>query len=161
MRCYLALASFPGSHPEREREPGKIGGVKPWTSGGWVLAVPIRLQNDSHDKFATTASNVATPLRTIVQKSHYNDGIQQGISSDHRKTLLSCVWQALRAKKNPKKTKALFTVVGLRDRIAERLLHLLGLTIMKICPNLPVRGTSPTSTNLLACKHSQCDRHPR
>jgi len=55
-------------------------GVKPWTSGSWVLAVPIRLQNDSRDKFSTTVSDVAMPLRTIVRKIRYNDGI----SSDHR-----------------------------------------------------------------------------
>ena len=59
----LLLASFPGFHPEQEREPGNTGGVKPWTSGGWVLVVPIRLQNDSRDKFATTACDVATPLQ--------------------------------------------------------------------------------------------------
>ena len=59
----IPVALFPGSHPKQEREPGNIGGVKPWTSSGWVLAVPIRLQNDSCDKFAATASDVATPLR--------------------------------------------------------------------------------------------------
>ena len=102
----LLLASFPGSHPEREREPGNTGGVKPWTSSGWVLAVPVRLQNDSRDKFATTASNVATPFDVIVRKSHYNHGIQQGISSDRRETLLSWVWQGCRAKKKNGKCRS-------------------------------------------------------
>jgi len=52
-----------------KREPGKIGvGVNPWASGGWVLVVPIRLQNDSRDKFTTTASDVAMPLRCDCAK---------------------------------------------------------------------------------------------
>lgn len=35
----LHLASFPGSHPEQERESGNIGGVKPWTSGNVIVCV--------------------------------------------------------------------------------------------------------------------------
>jgi len=35
----LHLASLPGSHPEREREPSNIGGVKPWTSGNITVQV--------------------------------------------------------------------------------------------------------------------------
>ena len=66
----------------------------------------------------------------MCKKSRYNDGIQQGTSSDHRETLLSCVCgKAVERKKTNR--KALFTVVGLRDRIAERLLHLSGLTIIE------------------------------
>ena len=33
------IASFPGSHPELEREPGNIGGIKLWTSGNVIIRV--------------------------------------------------------------------------------------------------------------------------
>ena len=42
------------------------------------------------------------PFDAIARKSRYNDGIQHGISSDHHETLLSCVWQGRRAKRNGK-----------------------------------------------------------
>ena len=64
------------------------------------------------------------PFDAIVQQSRYNDG---GIRSDHHEKLLSCVWQGRRARYR----KELFRVVGLRDRIAKRLSHLSGLTVMK------------------------------
>jgi len=43
------------------------------------------------------------PFNAIVQKSRYNDGIQQAISSDRSETLLLCVWQGRRAKKQKNK----------------------------------------------------------
>ena len=50
-RCPLYIvASYPGSFPLTARgrkEPGNIGGFKPLTSGAWILAAPIRLQNES------------------------------------------------------------------------------------------------------------------
>ena len=48
--CLPYLASYPGSFPLTARgrkEPGNIGGFKPLTSGAWILAAPIRLQNES------------------------------------------------------------------------------------------------------------------
>ena len=35
------------SFSEGRREPGNIGGVKPWTFAARILAEPIRLQNEN------------------------------------------------------------------------------------------------------------------
>jgi len=80
--------------------------------------------------------------------------MMEASSLDYRETLLSCVWQGRRAKK---KRKALFTELLSDCRIFRD-----WQSWRKICPNLPARSASSTSTNLLAYKHSQCacDRHP-
>ena len=87
------------------------------------------------------------PFDAIAWKSRYNDGIQHGISSDHHETLLSCVWQGRRAKKKGKCSSQ--SLAWGTESLSDCRIFL-GLTVTKICPNLPARSVSPTSTKLLA-----------
>ena len=86
------------------------------------------------------------PLMWSCEKA---DGIQSSKVSARTIMKHCCRVCGKTVEQNKKKTKALFTVVGLRDSIIR------DWPSPKICPNLPARSASPTSTNLLACKHNQ------